>query len=166
MAKLFDTKLELSKLFVIPESDEVVNTETGEVLDMDYLNSLQSDFNETTKYLLQECLNLEADIKAYKEQKDVFAKKQKTAENKRDSLKSYLSACLDGNPFEADDKSVKATFRRSESVNIINLDLLRDEYKTTKIEISADKTAIKKAFKDGLEVFGAELVTSNNIQIK
>ena len=81
-------------------------------------------------------------------------------------LKRYLAAYLDGNQFEAADKSIKCSFRKSESVNIINLDNLADKYKQTKVEVVPDKKAIKDAIKGGLEVFGAELVTNNNLQIK
>lgn len=143
-----------------------IDTETGEIIDENLLNELQLERDTKIENIAKWIKNLEADSKAYKEQKDIFAQKQKSAESKMDSLKRYLSAYLDGNQFEAKDKSIKCTFRKSESVNILSLDELRDEYKVEKIEVSADKKAIKEAIKNGLVVAGAELITSNNLQIK
>ena len=63
-----------------------------------------------------------------------------------------------------DTELFKLSYRKSDSVNVIDLDAVPDEYK--KITIAADKTAIKKAIKEGAEVAGAELVTNQNLQIR
>ena len=166
MGKLFDTQLEINKLFPISD-EEVVNAETGELLDISYLGELKLQRDEILTYLLQEVKNLDADVEAYRNQRMIFANKQKVAENKRDSLKNYIATALNGEAFEAADKSVKATFRSSESVNIIALDKLRDEYKRViPASWEPDKKAIKEAIKSGLPVEGAELVTNNNMQVK
>ena len=165
MARLFDIGLELEKLFPVND-DEVVDTETGEVLGIEYLENLQMERDQILTYLLQEVKNLESDVEAFKKQKDYFAGKQSTTEKRKEALKNYIASCLNGDAFEAADKSVKATFRKSESVNIISLEELRDEYKNEEITIKADKKAIKEAIKSGLTVAGAELVVNQNLQIK
>ncbi|MBR5635568.1 MAG: siphovirus Gp157 family protein [Pseudobutyrivibrio sp.] len=165
MGRLFEIGLELDKLFPVSD-EEVVDTETGELLDISYLGQLQMEREQIITYLLQEVKNLEADAEAYKKQKDHFAKRQKVAENRKEALKNYIASCLNGSAFEAADKSVKATFRKSESVVIISLDDIRDEYKTREITYKPDKKAIKEAILRGYEVKGAELVTNQNIQIK
>lgn len=165
MGRLFEIGLELDKLFPVSD-EEVVDTETGELLDISYLGELQMEREQIITYLLQEVKNLEADAEAYKKQKDHFAKRQKVAENRKEALKNYVASCLNGDAFEAADKSVKATFRKSESVVIISLDDIRDEYKTREITYKPDKKAIKEAILRGYEVKGAELVTNQNIQIK
>jgi len=48
----------------------------------------------------------------------------------------------------------------------IYLILIPKEFTTTKIEISPDKTAIKKAIKEGKIVPGAVLLQKQNLQIK
>lgn len=58
----------------------------------------------------------------------------------------------------------KAGYRKSESVEIINLDVIPADF--TKVEIKADKTAIKKAIKAGEVVEGAEVRTNMNFYIK
>jgi len=165
MARLFEIGLELEKLFPVND-DEVVDTETGEVLGIEYLENLQMEHDQILTYLLQEVKNLESDVEAYKKQKDIFADKQKKAENRKETLKSYIASCLNGDAFEAADKSVKATFRKSESVVIISLDDISDEFKTKEITYKPDKKAIKEAIKAGDDVIGAELVVNQNLQVK
>jgi hypothetical protein len=58
------------------------------------------------------------------------------------------------------------SFRKSESVDIENATLIPKEFTTTKIEIYPDKTAIKKAIKEGKIVPGAVLLQKQNLQIK
>ena len=119
MGRLFEIGLELDKLFPVSD-EEVVDTETGELLDISYLGQLQMEREQILTYLLQEVKNLDADVEAYKKQKDHFTKLQKQAENRKEALKNYVASCLNGSAFEAADKSVKATFRKSESVVIIH----------------------------------------------
>jgi hypothetical protein len=165
MARLFDIGLELDKLYPVNDS-EVVDTETGEVLGIEYLENLQMEREQILTYLLQEVKNLDADVEAYKKQKDTFAEKQKVTENRREALKNYIASCLNGDAFEAADKSVKATFRKSESVVIISLDDISEKFKTKEITYKPDKKAIKEAIKAGDDVTGAELVVNQNLQVK
>lgn len=60
----------------------------------------------------------------------------------------------------------KISYRKSESINVLDLNSLPKEYVKEKIEYSADKTNIKKAIKSGQEIKGAELVTNYNMQVK
>ena len=61
---------------------------------------------------------------------------------------------------------MKLSYRKSESVNITDIDSVPKEYIKIKTEVSADKTNIKKAIKTGQYIDGAELVTNINMQIK
>ena len=58
------------------------------------------------------------------------------------------------------------SYRKSESVNILDLDLVPKKFIKKKVEVSADKTEIKKALKEGVKVKGAELTTNYNMQVK
>ena len=58
------------------------------------------------------------------------------------------------------------SLRKSEAVNVPDITTLPSEYVKVKVEKSADKTAIKKAIKSGLEIPGTELETKQNVQIK
>lgn len=165
MARLFENILEQAKLFQISE-EEVVDTETGEVLNIQYLDELKLEEAEIKKYLGQTFVELGVDIEAHKAQETKHKEARQRLEKRRDSLKNYLDICCGGQPFEADDKSVKISYRKSSSVNIVALEDVPDEYKTEEITIKADKMAIKKAIKDLGSVAGCELIESNNISIK
>ena len=62
--------------------------------------------------------------------------------------------------------TLKVNFRKSESVNIIDIDALPKEYITVKTTEMPDKTAIKRALKEGTDIAGAELVINQNLQIR
>lgn len=161
---LFEINEKIANCFRISET-EVIDADTGEVLDADYLADLELQKDEKIENIAKFIKNLDSDAKQLKEQKELFAKRQKAAENKRDALKKYLSDFLNGEKWNAEDLSVAVSFRKSESVNIINEADIPEEYliiQPSKI----DKAAIKKAIKSGASVNGAEIEINNNIQIK
>ena len=142
---------------------DCVDMETGEIVDCEKLEELQMERDEKVQNIALWVKNLEADAKAYKEEKDAFAAKQKAAENKAESLKKYLSTYLEGQAFKS--TRVNVSFRSSTSVNVTDITKLPEQFlKYT--EPTADKTAIKKMLQEGFTVDGAELVTNQNIQIK
>jgi hypothetical protein len=61
---------------------------------------------------------------------------------------------------------IKLSFRKSESVEIINEAQLTEQFTTTKTTVTPNKVAIKTALKNGEVVEGAVLVTNLNLQIK
>ena len=65
-------------------------------------------------------------------------------------------------------KTDLATFgkRKSESTDIENIELIPQEFITIKQTFTPDKTAIKKAIKEGREVAGAKVVINYSLQIK
>lgn len=62
--------------------------------------------------------------------------------------------------------TLKLSFRKSESVNIINEAQLGKEFFTIKTTATPNKTAIKEAIKRGEVVEGAVIDTNYNLQIK
>lgn len=59
------------------------------------------------------------------------------------------------------------SFRKSESVEIDNFDLLPNEYKVIpEAKLRADKKAIKEAIKSGIDVQGAYIQSNKSLQIK
>jgi uncharacterized small protein (DUF1192 family) len=61
---------------------------------------------------------------------------------------------------------VKINFRKSESVEVENVNALPYAYKTVKVVETADKVAIKEAIKNGADIIGCRLVANKNLQIK
>jgi len=65
-----------------------------------------------------------------------------------------------------DSSFIKLSFRKSESVEVINEAQLSEDFITTKTTITPNKVAIKDALKKGADVLGAVLKTTFNLQIK
>ena len=61
---------------------------------------------------------------------------------------------------------VKINFRKSETVEVENVNELTSAYKTIKIVETADKAAIKSAIKNGAVIPGCSIVEHRNLQIK
>lgn len=145
-----------------------VDVETGEIIDIEKLQNLEMERDKKIENIALWVKNLEADAKAYKEEKDNFAQKQKSAENKAKSLKEYLSRFLDGTAYKS--TKVNVSFRTSKAVDVFDISALMtmddcDNYLKYK-EPEPDKTAIKNAIASGVKVPGCQIVENQNIQIK
>ena len=140
------------------------NGEMSDDLHEAYINSRDELNNKAKAYIYvirnKENLisNIDAEIDRLKEMK-------KRTENEIERIKNYLSMAVDtfGN-FETG--LHKISNRISKSVEVTDFNQLPKEFIKEKIEISADKTAIKKAIESGENISGALLVTKSNLQIK
>lgn len=144
-----------------------IDMETGEIIDVEKLDALTMERDQKIENIALWVKNLEADAKAYKEEKDSFAQKQKVAENKAKSLKAYLSRFLAGTDYKS--TKVNIGFRKSESVDVFSMEALIEYGNASYLkykEPEADKTAIKNAIKSGANIPGCVLVENQNIQIK
>lgn len=108
----------------------------------------------------------EADLEAYKTEKQRFAEKQSQAEKSIKRLKDNLLMFLTASQ---QDKIKSGLFTvskaKSKAVNIIDETLIPEEYLKPQPP-KVDKTAIKKAITDGIEVSGAEIITNESVRIK
>lgn len=99
---------------------------------------------------------------------DVLAERERTARNKAESLKQYLSNYMGGGKFST--SRVIISFRKSESVDVSDIkELMKLDNADNYLKYSEptpDKAAIKQAIKDGAKIPGCSLVEKNNIQIK
>ena len=141
---------------------DCMDMETGEILDVHQLDALQMQLEDKLEGIGCWIKNLEAEAAAYKAEKDAFAARQKTAENKAASLKNYLAGYLQGCPFET--LRMKITFRKSESLEVAESAVVPEEYLKHKVEV--DIAELKKAVKAGLVLDGVQLIQKQNIQIK
>lgn len=145
-----------------------VDLETGEIIDPEKLETLELERDRKIEGIALWVKNLDAEAKAYKEEKDSFAQKQKVAENKAKSLKEFLSHYLDGTAFKS--TKVNVSFRNSKAVDVFSMDELMnyddcDSY-LKYAEPTPDKTAIKNAINSGVKIPGCRIVENSNIQIK
>lgn len=157
------------KLYEIPaEIDALIDPDTGEITDADKLTELVNRFNNGVEWLALEVKNSLAEADALKKEKDAFAQREKVASNRAKNLKNYLTYLLNGEKFKTD--KVAISWRRSEQVQVDEENFMpwakeHNAYLRWK-EPEVDKTALKEAFKQGIEVPYAELVENQSIQIK
>lgn len=142
---------------------DCVDEETGEIFDIERFDALSIERDAKIENIALWIKNLRAEAEALKEEKDNFAKRQKAAETKMESLKRYLEGYLEGTPFST--TKVKVSFRKSESVDYDDVYKIPDEFIKIK-EPEVKKAELKKALKDGMKFEGVRLVEKQNIQIK
>jgi len=144
---------------------DCVDTETGDILDVERLDALEMERNAKISNIACWIKDLRSDAAAIKTEKDALDKRMKAKDNLADRLSSYLENFLNGAKFE--DSRCAISYRKSESTEIaedLDLNTLPDDCK--KITVTANKTAIKTALKSGVVIDGCALVVKNNIQIK
>lgn len=169
MNSLYNISNELRDVYCKLENGEGLDLETGEISE-DIANALViSQQNLQTK-----AIDIGYVIKSFDDQIDLYEREIKRLTEIKDQmkkrkewLKSNLSnAMQEFGIIEVKGKTLKLSFRKSESIEIDNIDLLDERFKTTKIEVKADKTAIKEAIKKGEQVKGARLIENQNLQIR
>lgn len=136
--------------------------EDGEVIDFERLDELTGDFNQKIANIARWIVNLDADEKAYKERKELFAQREKVAKNKKESLKNYLSGVLDGQKWH--DADVRISWRKSQSVDVYGD--VPEEYTVRTVSVTPNKVMLKEALKAGEIIEGARLIEKNNISVK
>lgn len=140
-----------------------VDAETGEIFDADKFEELGLERDTKIEKICLWIKNLQAEAEALKAEKMAFANRQKVVENKMESLKKYITGYLDGASFES--TKVKVSFRKSESLEVLDFNLIPDEYLKYN-EPTVDKAGIKAAMKLGKNFDGIAIIEKQNIQIK
>ena len=92
---------------------------------------------------------------------------KKSKLSKIDNLESRLSNSMQSIGFDKFDLGLfKLSFRKSTSVEVLDVEQLPESFKRVKTTIDPDKVAIKKAIESGLDVTGASIKHSASLQIK
>ena len=142
----------------------LIDPETGEIMDYDSFEQLQMDRSKKLENVALWIKNLEHEAAGCRKQKEAFAERETAAGQKVRQLRELLARYLDGQKFSTDRCAV--SFRRSEVVQVDDVDNLPERFVTVKTTLSPDKTAIKAALKTGEEIAGCRLETRLNAQIK
>ena len=147
---------------------ECIDLETGEIIDTEQLDKLQMERDTKLENVACWIKDLKAEAEALKNEKQALAERQRVAENKAESLKKWLAYALQGEKFKTPKCAI--SFRKSEAVEVTdeglnNLMKEHDELLTYKAP-EPNKTAIKQALKDGLNVEGVQLVQNTSVIIK
>lgn len=152
MSRLFDITNELDKIL---DADGVfINTESGEVLSAEALESLNGELNDKLDSIGAYVKALQVSAKAHKEQAKWQMDAAKADEKKAASLIEYVRQHTE------EGKRYKLLrcdwrWRKSDAVEITDEKVVPDEFK--KITVAVDKAAVKKALKEGKEIAGVRL---------
>lgn len=162
--KLFDIDERLAACVKLDES-RVVDTESGEIIDLEAIAALEMERDKKLENLGCWYKNLLADAEALKAQKNAFAEREKAAKAKAESLRGFLGRYLNCKKFET--AKVAMSFRKSEAVEFDAKCIgdVPEEFLKFK-DPELDQVAVKKAIKAGESVPGCELVQRQNLQIK
>lgn len=141
-----------------------IDEETGEILNFDELDNLKMAREQKCENIALYYKNVAAEAEMVKAEAKNLTERQKRLEKKAESLKRYLAYALGGEKFST--SKVAISYRKSVSVNIPDESAIADEYCNFTVVKKPDKTMIKNALSAGKEIFGAELVEKQNLQIK
>ncbi len=125
------------------------------------LQNKSVSYSFVIKQLESDISQIDAEVKRLN---DLKKARSKTVERLEETLKNAM-ILFDIQKIES--PLVTISLRDSESVEVLHLAILSDEYKKTSVPVvSADKIKIKEAIKAGETVEGAILVKNQSIQIK
>ena len=164
MSSLYEINSDYENLLgSIYQEAEENEGEVGELL-FDALDALKIDLDTKRENTALYIKNLLAEAGAIKAEEDNLASRRKSAEKKAERLKEYLASSLNGEKLKT--ARVVVSYRKSESVNIIDSEKVDSRFVTIKTTESISKSDVKNAIKAGEVVNGCELVTKSNMSIK
>lgn len=149
--------------------ENAIDVETGEITDFSELEALEIDRQEKIKNTALYILNIRAEAQALEEQERKFKERKQALQNKEKRILDRLKFDLNGESFKS--LEVNISYRKSKSVEItsdVDFEMFAMEHPeyTKPIKIEADKTAIKEAITNGIEIPGCEIVEKQNMQVK
>jgi hypothetical protein len=111
--------------------------------------------------------NYEADSQAIDNEIKRLKAMKDAKDNAIDRMKEAVrNAMLASGIDKIESPLFKLSLRRSESVEVVNIDQLPENLVTVKKTVSADKVKIKEAIKAGQNIEGAVVIENFNLQIK
>ena len=162
-----------------------VDDETGEIVETEeefnkLYESIQLDLQTKLDNSNCLCKVLDGEIEVIDKEIKRLTAEKKARENKKNWIRNRVDNFIrrqftdeEGNLDTEGLNEYKITlphsnisYRKSDSVDVFNIDLLPSKYIKKKVEESPDKTAIKEDIKKGKDISGARIVTNYNIQVK
>lgn len=144
-----------------------VDENTGEIYGFESVDALDIAFEQKAEAYALTIKNLLSFSDAVKSEIDVLKSRADAAKKKAEQLKIHLAESMQAvGKNKISTPKVVLGFRKSTSVLITDETLIRDDLFNVKITKTPNKTAISKLLKSGESVPGAEIIESQNIQIK
>ena len=166
--KVFDI---LKEFRALEELMNEIDLETGEFLNnendiQEYIVNLKLSKEDKLNNIQDLKIEFEAKIEAVKSKIEYLNNRKKSFERNINNLTNLQLMLLNNQKLETNEYSF--SFRKSESVSIFDIlfDSKDERFNRTTIKVEPDKTAIKKAIKDGISVDGASIETKMNLQVK
>ena len=170
MKSVYDIKSEFFAIQELLENEEF-DKDTGELIDnskelQQLLNEVESDKAnkaDNIAYLVKQAndsqVAIKSEIDRLKARSDMFKRQE-------EKLMTLLDFLLGKEKLKTD--KFTFSYRKSTSVNIIDVKLIPKEYlrTTTTVETSPDKKKIKASIVDSHSVAGTELITKNTLGVK
>lgn len=163
MANIYELKDQIKACIQLDE-EHVVDTEDGEILNLQQFEALQMERDAKIEGMCCYIKNKLAEADAIDAEAYTLSHRSGVIRKEVERCKAYLAGALYGEKFET--PRCKISWRKSEICNVLSLEAIPDEYKRTKVTVDADKTAIKKAIKSGMEIPGAEVIQKLNMTLK
>lgn len=146
---------------------ELLSSDDAELI-KDNLDSMQLAFNDKAESLIKFTQNIESDIEQVDNMIKQLQARKKALKNKADSFREYVRYNMESSGI---DKISCPLFtmtlkKASPVVEIVDQDLIPDEFITVEVVQKVDKMKLKNALKQG-DVAGAKLSESKRpLQIK
>ena len=155
------------KVYEITELQKELEKEDDAELKQDLQELIAVELKNKSNNIVYAIKNLESNNAAIDAEIERLQALKKRNSSNIDKVKSNVLWFMQENNIDTI-KSDLATFgkRKSESTEIENIELIPQEFITIKQTFTPDKTAIKKAIKEGREVAGAKVITNYSLQIK
>ena len=156
-------------LYEIDQNIMSLLNEDGEITDPEAFDALQITRSEKLEGIACWIKNLNADIKAIKDEEERLKERRTHLVNKVSSLSGYLEHALNGEKFST--PRVAISYRTSSAVEITDNVAFVDwakSYDPSLLHIKAEpnKTAIKNALNGGMEIPLAQIVERKSMQVK
>ena len=142
---------------------DCVDMETGEIVDIERLDCLQIERSEKIENIACWIKNLKSDAEQLKVEAENLLQRRRVAENKAESLKTYLQKALEGKKFKT--PKVAISYRKTKSVDVTDISQL-PEWALRFSDPVPNKTEIKKKIELGENVPGAEIKEYQSMIIK
>lgn len=145
-------------------NDDEVETEILESA----LNQIEGDINSKAENIAKLVRTIDGDINTLKEEEKRLATRRRALENKQKSIKNYLEIQL--KTMEIDKVKTPlftiALQKNPPSVNIVDENLIPDDFIKTETITSISKKDILDALKEGEEIPGTELKQTRSLRIR
>ena len=156
-------------LYEIDQNIMSLLNEDGEITNPEAFDALQITRSEKLEGIACWIKNLNADIKAIKDEEERLKERRIHLVNKVSSLSGYLEHALNGEKFST--PRVAISYRTSSAVEITDNVAFVDwakSYDPSLLHIKAEpnKTAIKNALNGGMEIPLAQIVERKSMQVK